>query len=796
MYEKKKYDADWFLFDVVKGNMWSNGEGISKVNYGGDVVDLKPVYYRKLNMTAMYLNRHYNLSTMGRSARIGLARIQYGYSITYFGCYGDLSVLGGAFSIVKSRTDYSSTHDTTLLNKVLSGKINLGYTAISANHLRHIALPELLNILKEKPFRKNLDRLTIMSKLLAGSVGKDMHEAAFVGISIWLLTISQELYNYVRVSRLFNVVLTLKEWQAEAKDLSLRLKSLQNIVAINLTQCFELDVLVNRGVGAVNWQKEQKNRTTELNVTTHSYKEIFEETVAMFSLSKAQGKKPSRVGWHSFWAKRWEWAPTGSFHSQYDVDNVHKPKEREIRNKLYMLCKEKDHEFSYYYQRPPQTIAWPSTKYEWGKMRAIYGVDVTNFIMTCYGFINAERCMPSDCPLGDSANEENVTRLVTQTLNGTLPYCLDFDDFNSQHSTESMQAALDGYLAVYASDIDPEQRMAIEWSRDALNDCQVYPNSSCPAYTLRGTLFSGWRLTSLVNTILNRAYVQIAKRGRLLATNHSGDDVLVGLKTLDDMLRINKGLVSKNARLQDSKCFLGGIGEFLRVDRRQKNMSQYLARSISTLVHGPTESIIPNDLTAILEANNTRCKEYCQRGGTDEMADIILRVVNKRTADLWSVPMDMLINYMGTHRAAGGGSDDMKSSTDTRYRLVNLNQACDNNNATGEFPGAYAHAKYLCTIIFEERDLPKIYKKLKASITSSLASNRWSIEVDPAGHGVVWWNLVKQKYKSLRQVSGYGKARIAKMFGLPMTGLRAGTSEVYKTLKQYDNMHFWASKLL
>jgi hypothetical protein len=404
--------------------------------------------------------------------------------------------------------------------------------------------------------------------------------------------------------------------------------------------------------------------------------------------------------------------------------------------------------------------------------------------------------MPSDCPLGDAANEENVTRLVNETLNGTVPYCLDFDDFNSQHSTTSMQAALDGYLAVYADCLDPEQCLAIEWSRNALNDCQVYPNTLCPSYVLKGTLFSGWRLTSLVNTILNRAYIQIAKKGRLLATNHSGDDVLVGLKTLDDMFVINKGLTDKRARLQDSKCFLGGIGEFLRVDRRQKTMSQYLSRSISTLVHGPTESIIPNDLTAIIEANITRVKEYGQRGASPDQVAAVLRVVNERVRQIWDLDKEVLDKYLVTHRAAGGASDDIYASTEDKFKLVNLNDTQMVELATGEFPGAYAHAQYLCTVIFSEDDIPIIYKKLKSSILSGLAVNRWSIEYDTANHGVIWWNLVKQKYKSLRQVSGYGKARIAKMFGLPLVGLRSSTSDVYKALKEYDNIHFWASKLL
>jgi hypothetical protein len=803
---KRKYDAQYHLYDIVDGLIIQTRiEGIL-ASYGGSTVTLLPIYYPALGVTGLYIERNYNLTTIARLARVGIARIQYGMHLTACGTGDEKVLLQGAFKTAINKTAPILGHEGSsvcLWDEVLSANIVLPYTRVSATHLRHVAMHELEMVI-DRNKKDTHNRLALMEGLLKGSITRDMHESAFIGIALWLLSLDDKLIEYCYESDIFMRELTLAQWQREMKELSLRLKSLQNIVSINLTQCFEIDVLVNRGIGEVDWTAERANRSTRLDVTNHKYEDIFEEASRLFTTAKLEGNRPERMKWDVFQARRWEWSPTGAYHSQYEEDLEGRPKQRELRNKLYMHTLHQAPHFKNMIDRPPCARAWPSTKYEWGKMRAIYGVDDTNFTMSSFGFIAAEKCMPSDCPIGERANDDYVTSSVEAALRGLTSYCLDFSDFNSQHSVSSMCAVIDAYLGTYYHDLEEEQIEAVRWTRDALMDMEVMSSEGRSSYVMKGTLLSGWRLTTFMNTALNRIYIKLASKGLLVSSLHSGDDVLMGVKTLGDVFTLNKELLARNARLQDSKCFLGGIAEFLRVDRVQATMSQYLPRSIATLVHGPTESIIPNNLSAILESVSVRINEAKERGGKEEIMDKLKEIIVKRICNKWDIDYKLILEYMSTHRSVGGMSNSIEARVDKRFRLreIKLNEHNTKRDSDDKqvyslyYPGAYDYVKHLCSFLFDESLIPELYKRVKKATLSGLATSKWTIEIDDSPAPVIWWHLVKQKYQSLRGDVSYGKARMAKMFGLPLIGLRQGVESTYKELMKYDDVLFWANILL
>jgi hypothetical protein len=755
------------------------------------------VYYSKIGVTALYLKVTQSITSLLPIARLGIARIQSGYDLTHFNVTDTQQILLGVVAPqgVKEEPEKGLSN---LIKSILTGKVKLPYTPISAQHLRHITVRELTTIMS-KIDRAMIKRLSVLNNLVDGSFNKDLHEAAFVGIALWLITLDEKMFQLFRYSDIFNKIATLAEWQKAAKALSLKFKSLQNIVGWNLTSCFEMDVLVNRGVGAVDWNQEKLNRTTGINTTDHSYGEIIHEAIKLFKDAKRTSNIPIKLEWSEFWSRRWEWAPTGSFHSQYEEDMVDKPKERELRTKLYMATRQPDYQIEHFLSRKRQMRAWPSTKYEWGKQRAIYGVDYTNFVLSGFAFAGAEACVPNYCPIGDRAKEELVHAAVTETLKGQVPYCLDYDDFNSQHSLTSMEAVLDAYLAVFNNDLSPEQQCAVVWVRDALRDSEVVDTVTTGGYKSMGTLWSGWRLTTFMNTVLNCIYTSMAKGSRKLASLHAGDDVLLGISTLREVFDINDALLNRNARIQDSKCFVSGIAEFLRVDHKQRTSSQYLARGISTLVHGPVESVIPNDLGAVVEAINTRVEEFRSRSLNDSLSDVIKKVLLARSCEIWHIDTELIDDYITTHRACGGIGDDEMGGVDHLFRIVDENEDKYNSKqdrATEVFPGAVAYAKYITKTLFDDTLFKPVYKRVRDSILSPLASSRWTIERDTRNHPVTWWFLVKQRYKALATAPGYGKAKLAKMFGIPIVGLRYSATDVYKELMQYDDRLFWASKLL
>lgn len=131
-------------------------------------------------------------------------------------------------------------------------------------------------------------------------------------------------------------------------------------------------------------------------------------------------------------------------------------------------------------------------------MRALYGCDLESYRLTDFGFSDAENTLPSFMPTGKKATEENVTRILKSMQTG-IPFCFDYDDFNSQHSILSMQTVMEAWLEVFCEDISEEQIVACKWAISSLEEMTFNVNGT--NYKAYATLFSGWRLTSFINTV-------------------------------------------------------------------------------------------------------------------------------------------------------------------------------------------------------------------------------------------------------------------------------------------------------
>ena len=237
--------------------------------------------------------------------------------------------------------------------------------------------------------------------------------------------------------------------------------------------------------------------------------------------------------------------------------------------------------------------------------------------MAAFGMEGCEEMLGAEFPVGRSATEEKVRGAVRRTLVGLVPFCLDFDDFNSQHSVSSMRAVIDAYLAVHGPSLSEQQRKAIAWTSLSIEDMIMVGSQHVDAkrYKLAGTMLSGCRLTTFINTMLNKIYISTSHpHADNSPSLHNGDDVNIGVTSIREATKIMAGLSARGARLQPKKCFIGGIMEFLRIDHRRSERGQYLARSIATYVHGKCESIVPNDLPAVVEALYSRKSEMEARG--------------------------------------------------------------------------------------------------------------------------------------------------------------------------------------
>lgn len=418
---------------------------------------------------------------------------------------------------------------------------------------------------------------------------------------------------------------SLSEYNAELKFESQAAKQLQTLFRDDLSTVFELNVLFNRVLDDVDWRKERDNRVHP-NTVQLPRGRVFDLACKIFQDGKREGKRARRLMWDEYWESRWARMPTGSTVSQYLEDrNLKAALPVEARVKAAWFSANRAGMHKHWIEREPMIYASTSTKYEWGKVRALYGCDVTSFLHADFAMADCEDTLPAYFPVGKRANDEYVTKMV-ETFTDGVPLCYDFDDFNSQHSTESMSEVLKAWQTVYGGSLTKEQCMSLRWTIDSLETQVVKYNELGETVEIKGTLLSGWRLTSFINTVLNRVYLNnVGLEGDCVYALHNGDDMYATTRNVKQAMDIVRRAKHSGVRAQLAKTNIGTIGEFLRVDTRAKvkTGAQYLARAVATAVHGRIEMAPANDYREFVKAMVTRASELKARGGKPDVVECI-----------------------------------------------------------------------------------------------------------------------------------------------------------------------------
>lgn len=273
-----------------------------------------------------------------------------------------------------------------------------------------------------------------------------------------------------------------------------------------------------------------------------------------------------------------------------------------------------------------------------------------------------------------------------------------------------------------------------------------------------------------MNTILNKIYVTLSMEGKTLIANHNGDDVLAAVDTLKDVQRLSKGATMSNVRFQPNKCYLFSIAEFLRIDHR-RNGAQYLSRSVSTFVHGPTESLVPNDLQALLMSNRTRAEELISRGGDREKILRLLSVQSKHTSTQWNISMEDIQIVYDTHLSLGGLSKEIsKKALSHSIQTVEVSRTRSEKaeiDAQQTLPGAYDYAKSLVSKMIPKSYFEKIHTAIRKAVLHNSVSKKFSVFIKDNKPDTLA-TIRAQKYGSLRKEANTQKLSLAKSYGIPI----------------------------
>ncbi|APG75976.1 hypothetical protein 2 [Hubei toti-like virus 2] len=659
-------------------------------------------------------------------------------------------------------------------NKPVPGEFKI--SKVSAEHHTHYRPEEIWEIAAN--FRLKMRCLSILVDKMRKIEG--VTEAMVSTCMAYVLFARPQVaYIFVSSRRLWDCE-NVGELAVTLKSLATPLKSMHNGDLLDMTEMFELNSLLNRGIGSVNWDAEREHRQ-EPNVIKVSKAEVYKQAKIVFSEGINHGYKYNKLSLDRYLESRWEWVPSGSVHSQYPEDSPYIKKEYRHRTKFVTLNKMPRSHIAGMFKRKPEIQAWASVKYEWAKMRAIYGVDLTSSVITNFAMYRCEEVFKHRFPLGEEAAADRVHKRLKIMLKDSESLCYDFDDFNAQHSTEAMQAVLEAYCDTFYYDMTAEQRVAMKWVCDSVKNTTIHNNEDgrCEKYNTNGTLLSGWRLTTFMNTALNYIYFKIAGIFEIDGVHdsvHNGDDVLVAINNIKTANVVHERMRLINARAQPAKCNVFSVGEFLRVEHKldkEKGLgAQYLTRGVATLVHSRVESQEPTRLLEALKAATTRCEEVAQRSrcGVDTAAAFLDKAV-ERMSNIFGVEREICNRAVQAHVIVGGpiasreGKIDFEYFEDIQYEdEERMSEEMREKRATVRElnPGIYDYCSVLYSQYGEFVPRGKILLSILGATRRQLAITRrtWLREVDVRAEGrYKFGRALFRMYRGIIDVPFIEKAR-------------------------------------
>lgn len=278
----------------------------------------------------------------------------------------------------------------------------------------------------------------------------------------------------------------------------------------------------------------------------------------------------------------------------------------------------------------PAEKASASEKYENGKSRALYGVEPVHYVINTYATIGMEGAMHHvpGCEKGAPNHVTIAHELKRAFITELSEYeCTMFDyaDFNRQHTPEA-QAMIFEVFAELGSQkgYHTDWVEANHWVARAKHNMSFTLPGTNTVYRVKQGMFSGTRSTDLINTILNIAYFNVAKKyvqtrytigPDSLYHVHQGDDVWVSSRSAVWARLMFYTLNNMGFMFQANKQMFGRqAGEYLRVMYRNGYAKGYTQRCIINYVLRQVQDDTIEDVQAMAGAFSASIQLLARRG--------------------------------------------------------------------------------------------------------------------------------------------------------------------------------------
>jgi len=391
----------------------------------------------------------------------------------------------------------------------------------------------------------------------------------------------------------------------------------------------ETPSLLGRGVGDIDLEAiavERCNRERVEAMVAHFPLERLEHALREIIDEELEGRQVRYTSLEEHWSRRWAWCVNGSHAPELDR-SLAKARVKGI-SRWYRRMWAEDEAESPVIGWDGETFVSASKKHEHGKTRAIFSCDSRSYVAFEHLLKPIEHAWRQRRAIlnpGEMGHLGLCQRITGFQRAGGTNVMLDFDDFNSQHSNAAMQAAI--RIAGEKVGYPPHLLAPLLASFDNM---YVYVAGN-EVGRLEGTLMSGHRATTFLNTLLNAAYVRVAAGPEAYnAANalHVGDDVYLSCASSASVRPILDNLHANRARLNPAKQSVGHVSaEFLRMCITGEGARGYAPRAIASAVSGSWVSTTILDPAERLQSAVTFSRSLINRCNSTQPSLMLLHSI-------------------------------------------------------------------------------------------------------------------------------------------------------------------------
>nr|BBJ77936.1 RNA dependent RNA polymerase [Alternaria alternata victorivirus 1] len=379
-----------------------------------------------------------------------------------------------------------------------------------------------------------------------------------------------------------------------AKEVSNFLKAVGGNASSFGSLLVETDTLQGRDTPGTNLAEDAKKRTNLGAIKNDMLAEFDDDLLrsAVRRVIDLELAHPGEEGYQfptlaDHWSSRWNWSVNGS-HSALvgrEIGSLPYPKERisKMHRRAWLECVEEDPRVGW----DGHTYVSANPKLECGKTRAIYACDTRSYLAFEHLLATVERNWRGSRVIlnpGRGGHIGMAERVARNRRRCGISLMLDYDDFNSHHTTRAMQIVIEETCS--ATSYPPDLAAPLIAS---LGKQDIYLDGKFVGRSA-GTLMSGHRGTTYFNSVLNMAYLMcVLGEDYILArpSLHVGDDVYMGATTYTEVGHIVETVMASRLRMNPTKQSVGHVStEFLRVASDARDSYGYLARAVATTVAG------------------------------------------------------------------------------------------------------------------------------------------------------------------------------------------------------------------